>query len=312
LTAVLVFFAIPVVAQDFDADSDVFLFPEDMRPINPLFWVHLVRRNASFRFGVFVAAAIQAIGAGWLIRLAARPRTEEAALAAGVTTAMVACLVAFSFLGPLLAVESSRLQGLRLHPIQDPLRHAQQLLEGKERVMRQEIDMPSQDAEYLSRHLSSKDLSIPEPEKKSRLKQLQIKAVYTNQSYAASVEGLALLVLMLLFFVGLTQQSTWAADYLCRSGRGPLACAFCYLELYPPAAALLVWCIIAFLVALTTLAANVSGGPKWGQLLLPTALGAGLVTLAHLGVIQRWHPARRGIMYLAYVGLGVAVIIGVL
>ncbi len=115
-----------------------------------------------------------------------------------------------------------------------------------------------------------------------------------------------ILFVVSVFFLGLTLESTWAADYLARSGRGAVARAVCYLELYPPAAALLLWCLIILVMAIIKISMPMIGGPTWGQLLAPVGIGAGLVGLAHAGVIRRWHPAARGAVFLLSIGLAVA------
>jgi hypothetical protein len=46
--------------------------------------------------------------------------------------------------------------------------------------------------------------------------------------------GWVLLLVVVMLFLGLVLESTWAADYVIRSGRGPVACGICYVELYLP------------------------------------------------------------------------------
>jgi len=137
------------------------------------------------------------------------------------------------------------------------------------------------------------------------------RAVLTNRFYGAVIVGWMTLLVLLTVFLVLTLESTWAADYVTRSGRGPVACAACYLELYPPAAALLVWCLGVLEIGALKASGDLIGGPTLGQLFTSVGLGAGLVTLAHVGVIRCWHPAARCAVYLALVGLGAAWVVWV-
>jgi hypothetical protein len=108
------------------------------------------------------------------------------------------------------------------------------------------------------------------------------------------------LITILALLVGLALHSTWAAYQLTRSGRRPLACALCYVELYPPAAVLL---IMSVQVAWQAVFWGASFSSQ-----MPIALGsaAAFVTLAHVGVLRRWHPAARVAGYAAAVAVGVA------
>ena len=109
------------------------------------------------------------------------------------------------------------------------------------------------------------------------------------------------LFIILVFFLGLTLDSTWAADHVVRSGRGPIARWICYLELYPPVVALIVWSLIVVTTTIVMTSEKVVGLPTWGQRLTPVALGGVLVGLAHAGVIRRWHPAIRAVVYAAWI-----------
>jgi hypothetical protein len=246
---------------------------------------------------VLTVAAVFAIGSGWLVRLAARPRTTRAALAAAAATGLVATLVAFSMLGPQVGAEAWHLRFLRLHPVSDPVE-----LGGRPG----RADLPAAEADYLAQYLPLEGpLFCPPEDRPARLRELHSRAVLTNRFYAGVTLGWVVLFVVLVFFLGLTLSSTWAADYLMRSGQGPIAIAVCHLEMYLPVAALLVWCdaIVLFLGIFGTM----NGIATWGQLLAPVGFGVGWVGLAHTGVIQQWHLAKRGAMYLAFIGLAVAV-----
>jgi hypothetical protein len=273
-----------------------------MGPFNPLRWLQLIDNDPGVRYTLFTLAAVLAVGNGWLVRLAARPRTARAALAAAAATGLVATLVAFSVLGPQVGAEAWHLRFLRLHPVSDPLER----LDSDQSVQ----DLPRAEADYLAQYLPQVFFAR-ERDDQARLQELHWRAAVTNRFYAAVAFGWVVLFVLLAFFVGLALESTWAADYLTRSGRGAVARGVCYLELYLPAAALLVWCeTIVLFLGISVLSLGISGTVSsvatWGKLLPPFGLGAVWVSLAHAGMIRRWRPAKRGAAYLAVVGLGIA------
>jgi tRNA A-37 threonylcarbamoyl transferase component Bud32 len=282
--------------------QEVFLYPPGLGPLNPLRWVELLDHSPAFRWAVFALAAVLAVGIGWFVRLAARPRTPRDALAAAAAAGLIATLVAFSILGPVYGSESYRLNFMRLHPISDP-----RTLPVPERG--EEDPWPPGDAEYLAQYLPPEYRAEGAPGREERLENLRLRALNANRFHAAVAAGWSVLVAALVFLLGLTLQSTWAADYLLRSGRGPAACAACYLELYPPAAALLVWGLIDLAVALTQATGTVRGGPAWGHLLGLLGLLAGWAVLAHAGVIRRWPPAARVAVHFLALGLGAAYVL---
>jgi hypothetical protein len=240
-------------------------------------------------------AIVLGVGLGWFIRLAAQPRTLRAALAAAAATGLIATLVALSVLGPMAGTQAYIGYKLRMHPVQDPADDfflALQNAQGSQMIA-------LRDAEYLAQYLSAKNRPTDAPGHWPELNNLQLRAVTTNRAYAAIVSGWVVLLLVLVLCLGFSLESTWAADYLVRSGRGLFARVVCYLELYPPAAALLAYCVICP----GLLIFRVSSIP-WAQWLL-LMLGAAFVGLAHAGVILRWSPSIRLGLYVALVGWGV-------
>jgi tRNA A-37 threonylcarbamoyl transferase component Bud32 len=271
--------------------SDDTLHPPDMGPLNPLRWMELVQHEPMVRFVVLASAAILVLGIGWLVRLLTRPRTTRAALGAAAATGLVATLTAFSILGPLLGVIADRFASSRVHPINND---------------QTVFATPSPaENEYLVRYLPAELRPAGAPGRESALRILRSRAVYTNQFCAAIIAGWVLLAVLLVLFLGWSLESAWVTEYLCRSGRGLVARTFCYLELYLPAAALLLWFLLA-LMNKTMSESVVAVGPTWGQLATLLALGAAWVTLAHTGVIRGWRPAIRVVVYIAILGLGVA------
>jgi hypothetical protein len=164
------------------------------------------------------------------------------------------------------------------------------------------------DAAYLKQYLPPDPPAEGSGEYFTMMDELQVRAENTNQVYAAIIVGWCCLGFCLIFYLGMCLLSTGAADYVGRSGRGKVAQAVCYLELYPPAALLLLWLLVILGMALTMMRGTVTGGPNWLQLLTPLAFGAIWVGLAYTGVIRRWHPAIRLVSYVLTIGLGVLVI----
>jgi len=276
--------------------DDEFLYRTNLGMLNPVHLVYLARYEPAFHYAALALAAALAFGIGWLVRLAARPRTPQAALAAAAVTGLIAILVAFSIFGPVFGAESYRLP-FRVHPVSDSSELAERGLSA--------TTMPFDEARYLAQYLPSEQQALDSPNGAKALQDLRQRAVNANRLYGSIIGGWIVLAALMLFFFGLTLQSTWAADYVVRSGRRSLARVACYLELYPPVAALVVWCLIAIMVVAIGAQPNVIGGPAWEQLLAPAGVLAVMVGLAHAGVIRRWHPAIRVVIYLGLVGAGV-------
>jgi hypothetical protein len=288
MTAVLALFAL-------QPGQNGVLYPLAMGPFHPLRWFQLTEHNQAVRCSVLAAAALLVMANGWFIRLAARPRSTRAALAAAGATALIATLVASSVLGPAFAAESYRIRLFLPHPVIDPDRRA---------------GNPTPDeAEYLSGFLAPEDRPA-NPLWDVRIMQLRGTAENTNRTCAAVAAGWIVMTVVLCFFLPLALESTWAADHLARSGRGTVACAICYVELYIPAAVLFLWSLAILVEEISLPLAEHTGVPPLGLLLLSVAVGAGLVTVAHVGVIRRWHPAVRWGTYIAMVGVGVACVKG--
>lgn len=285
-----------MTAIAFTSDEAI-LYPREMGLLNPLWWFQFARHQPAVHYAVLATAVVLAIGNGWLVRLVARPRTARAALAAAAVTGLVTTLVAFSILAPVIGVDAGRGPSMGPHPL---LVRDNALL----RNLQEEWELTTADADYLSRYLSPEDSAAKGLERTQKLKILHRRAVATNQIFSAVIFGWVLMFFLLAFYLPLVLDSTWAADYVVRSGRGPLASLIAYIELYPPAAALLIWCMVVLLFAVQKLSGGMSG-PPWGRLLIPLGLGGALVGLAHVGVIRRWSPIARGEAYLICISAGV-------
>jgi hypothetical protein len=265
-----------------------YLYPRDMSWLNPLRWVELIQSEPAAQNVLGVTAMALAVGIGWLVLLAARPRTARTALGAAAVVGLVATLVAFPVIAPSLEGYG---RALSVHPVGDPTTRA---LKGDA----SDVVSPA-DAEYLDSTYPPE--SRPEVQEGVRLttRALYWRAVDTNRFYAAVALGWAVLAVILTLLVGLTSHSTWAAYHVTRSGRRPLACALCYLELYPPAGVLLVGSVEVVWLALF-----------WGasfarQMPISWVAASAFVTLAHVGVIRCWHPAARIVGYIAVIGSAV-------
>jgi hypothetical protein len=291
LTAILMLAAIP-------GGMAGFLYPPGLGPLNFLRWFQLAGQEPIIRYAVFAAAAMLALGNGWLVRLAARPRTPRAALAAAAAAGLIASLVAFSFVGPAVGIMAYNEHELRVHPVGTSVSTDWGDPENR--------DLLPSEAEYLAQYLPPQDRPSDAPGHRQALDRLRRRALLTNRCYAATLWGWIMLSTVLVFFLGLILESTWAADYVTRSGRGLAARVVCYLELYPPAAVLLLWCLVVFEAGVMMGLRDVRGAPPWGLMLTPLALGAMWVGLAHAGVIRRWHPTARAAAYLMLTCLGVA------
>jgi len=258
-------------------------------------------------------ATVLAVGLGWFVRLAARPRTTRAALGAGAVTALVGALVAFSVIAPTIGVMAYKIQGFKLHPVRDP----QFMEDGVVHVIQagQQLDPVRVQPDLQEKGHARSELTPDERDYLAQFPAVEVspgfvlspedmrkRATATNRIYTAIIYSWTALFILLVFYLGLTLESTWAADCVRRSGRGLVAQVVCYLELYPPAAALTIWCVGVLGTGLDKSTSPQSMGfPTWLQLLTPLGLGALWVGLAHAGVIRRWHPFVRITGYLVLV-----------
>jgi hypothetical protein len=147
------------------------------------------------------------------------------------------------------------------------------------------------EAEYLSRYLPPDQQAPGSPGRRQELERLRWKAVRTNDVYAALVLGWVALAFVGVMFLTAGVHSAWVADYVVRSGRGPLARVGCYLELYPPTLAVVMGALAAGGIGFVVVPP--AGGWPWVAILGVLACVAAGVVLAHVGVIRRWHPLRR-------------------
>ncbi len=264
--------------------GSLLLIPPNLGTFHPLRLLELCQKDSFIRTASFVVAAVLALGIGWFVRLASRPQSEKAALGAAAATGLIATLTSFSFLGPILVAAMSSQSDYKLHPVSG-----------------RQFDSLDREADYLASYLPPELRPPGTAGREAALVVLHFRATHTNDAYLAINIGWGGMLFVLVFYIGLTMESTWAADFLSRSGRGLWARLGCYFELYVPAAALLIWSLCLAIMAIITQMHNVRGGPPWGQALLAVAILAVWAGLAHAAVIRRWHPGLRVVSYLAIV-----------
>jgi hypothetical protein len=172
-----------------------------------------------------------------------------------------------------------------------------------------ELVLKPGEEEYLSQFLPPAERPVAAPGHHLQIQQLKFRAVSTNLRYTAIATGSISLLVVAVLCLGSTMHSTWAADYLTRSGRGPIARAVCYLELYPLVVFLLICSVVATIMGLILIRNGLNGWPRLVPWVIFVGCGSCLVGFAHIGVIRRWHPVTRGLIYLVCIGLGVALIV---
>jgi hypothetical protein len=284
--------------------NDPFLLPLEISPLNPIYWLKLVRHEIVFRIAIIVLAVIFLFAGGWLVRLIARPRDQKSALVAAASTGLIATLMAFSILGPQLASLASRVQSMKIHPVKDKLEFAE--IGGIREQLTEE------ETEYLEKYVTPERLAQSFYDKQRALDGLYKQAIEANRFYSAVGLGWIVLGTILTTFIGLALESTWAAGYVVQSGQKFLGRIFCYLELYLPAAALTIWTTISFDLLLTSGRERPEDQPVKSHLIVPILLGIGFVTLVNLGVLRQWNPLLRSGIYLMYLVCSIGLMIAIL
>jgi hypothetical protein len=111
----------------------------------------------------------------------------------------------------------------------------------------------------------------------------------------------------LICFLTAALAGAWAVDYLVRSGRGSVARAFCYAELYLSSLSVLIaGTLFAAILQIRWNDAQEKGPPVWPFAAILAA--AVIVTvIAYTGVVRRWHLLLRVTGYVACVLVVLAV-----
>ncbi len=283
-----------VCAQDrgFAQTRPVQLLSDGASWFNPIGWAYRAGRLPPLRWGIIAGAGVLWLTAAWWLRAGTRPRTPAAALGAAAATGLLAAWVCTLFAAPMLAC-SMRLQLYPLRAEESPTwrpdpdwNHI--------RITQPDIEIPHLDLNYLENFVPPEKRDPTRPENASAFGNAHRDLMDANRYYRAATGVWLAQFATLLFFLTASLTSSWAADYLVRCGRSPFARAFCYVELYLPVIGLLA-AVVVFAEFLR-IAFDDSYGPSRPRL-WPFAVilaGAILITsLAHAGVIRRWHPLIR-------------------
>ncbi|MBV9124062.1 MAG: serine/threonine protein kinase, partial [Planctomycetes bacterium] len=279
---------------------DAALLPLNANRLFPLWWAELGRDSPPARQTAVAVTLTLVLTMGWLVRATVRPASAREALGYAVVVGLIATLVAFLFLGPVLAVTPN----VQLHPIEEDF-WGTYLIE-RPYVPASQIE-PS-DLPYLRQFLPPEKRKPNYPGWGTDLLVLRANARYTNQLYAAALGIWVGLVASSILFLGVGLVSTAAVDYLCRSGRGLIGRVLGYLELHVPAVALLFWSVGFVVTWIWSLPWGLKTEVlKYARFEVGEVLLVLLVLLATTGVIRRWHPVLRAAGYVAWAGLAAGV-----
>jgi hypothetical protein len=234
--------------------------------------------------------AILWLTVGWWLRAGARPRTSVAALGTAAAAGLLASWMCNLFLAPMFSTELGR---IRLYPLRaeesptwrfDP--------DGSRfRITQPDIDIPHLDLNYLERFVPPEKRDSSRLENASAYSDAHRDLMAANRYYRATAGDWLTQFTTLLCFLSAALVSAWAADYLVRSGRGPVACIFCYAELYLSAMALLTGLALVVIFAIIMSDRYLQGGPPVAPFAAILTGAVVLTALAYVGVLRRWHPA---------------------
>jgi hypothetical protein len=269
-----------------EGNRPLMMLAEGVGPLNPLRWAYQIGRSPAGLSTISAVAVGLTLTIGWVLRVGTSPKTSRAALGFAAATGLLATQVAFLFLGPISGDDI-----LKLYPVQDERPQTHTNPDGTVVVIHSDRDS-------LVRFLPAEQRGLNYPGADRVLDDLLNSARRANRMYSAAIWGWFGQVTAVLLFVGFSLVSTGIADFLIRSGRRPLARAFCYIELYLPAIVLLA-CLIALTMTSIQMAAQEQRflGTPWGLLIGCLTSLAALVAVAHVGVVRRWHPLVRVGLY---------------
>jgi hypothetical protein len=265
---------VPVIPISVGVSSwlDELLFPLDMKPFNPLRGFQLFRDKPVFRFIVLGAGTILVVGLGWFVKLVARPRNVQNALAAAASTGLVATLVAISTFPTDRELAYLTYSSGWMHPVGPDFR----------------AQVTPEEEEYLARYLP--DVGKAQ-QRQDLLTKLKHRALAFNQFYSGMIGRWITLIILLFFFVGMALHSTWAADFVVRSSRNWFSSGACYLEFSLSATTLFVVCPVLVIGAVGF------DDVRWSFLAL-LGIVASIAMIANIGILRRWHPVVRLLPYL--------------
>jgi predicted Ser/Thr protein kinase len=273
------------------------MLAEGSGPINPLGWAYRILQFPAARYGDYALTAGLTLTIGWLLRAGTKPKSSRAALGFAAVTGLITTLVAFLFLGPLISVSPGHNEW-ELHPLLEDVFSPEIRSRPDGTVV---VIHPDQ--EYLVRFLPPEKRSLDYPDAGRDLDTMRRYAREANQLQTASIGIWSGLLIATILFLGLSLTSTWAVAAPARSGRRLFSRIFCYVELYL-STALLMFAVFLFLeLWVFVVTAHDTGRSPLGMLLGITAVLAGVVATAYIGVARRWHPLVRVGMYALWAGL---------
>ena len=271
------------------------MLAEGAGPLNLLGWADRLAQNPAVRDAAMATALGLMLTFGWLLRAGVKPRSPRAALGFAATAGLLATLVGFLFLGPMMTI----IPDVEVHPLVEDA-----LGPGIRTRPDGTLDRSDPDLAYVVRFMPADKRDLNYPDAPRDIEIMLNHAREANRLYSASIGIWLGLLIAALFFVGLSLASTWAVEAPARSGRRLPARVLCYIELYLTTGVLLVY-IIPLLMAGSGLR-DVRGMP-WGVFLGLFAVLAGAALTAHVGVARRWHPLIRVGLYAAWAVLLIGV-----
>ena len=97
-------------------NPEMLMVAAGVRAFNPLGWADLLLIIPVFRYGVVAAAIGLTLTIGWLLRVGTKPKSSHAALGFSAASGLIATLVGFLFIGPILvATPNIELYPVRTH-----------------------------------------------------------------------------------------------------------------------------------------------------------------------------------------------------
>jgi hypothetical protein len=238
---------------------------------------------------------------GWIIRAGTAAKSSRAVLGFAGIIGMVAAITASSLIAPIV-VADSRIQIHHLMAENVPPRLVP-VPNGKTTVTH-----PDQD--YLTKFLEPEEQGLEGVNAALKLQTVLENTVFANRVYAAAIGGWVTQFMAMVIFLALCVSSTWAVDYLARSGRRLPARIGCYIELYLPVIGLLnvVAGLLELGIAIFVMDEHFYGTPWQTFMVAFTAMIVWAVT-AHVGVVRRWRPLIRIGLYAAGIGLTIGALI---
>ncbi len=299
LTSLLLF---AIDSERYFSRRPIHLLADGDSAFNPIGWAYRIQQFPVARWGIFVGGATLWLSIGWLLKAGARPRTMATTLGAAAAIGLLAAWICNLFVAPLLAVEAKS-QLYRLHAGEPPTWRFDPNGESF-RITLPDTDIPHPDLKFLEKFMPPEKRDPTRMESAGAYGDAHADLMETNRYYTANVGVWISQLLSLLFLLSASLVSGWAADYLPRSGRGPIGSVISYIELYFSAMGFL-----AVIVGFTLMMQFIAGipdernRPAVGMFVGILAVVVVIAAVAYLGVIRRWHPLIRGVAYVGCAGL---------